>query len=66
MASTVHRLLKVVAFNANGIARQRCELGKQLQDYRIELALLSDTNLKTRERFFITNYHVYGTDRFPG
>jgi hypothetical protein len=38
MASRVHRLLKIIAFNANGIGRQRHELSKQLQDLRIEVA----------------------------
>jgi hypothetical protein len=32
MASRVHRPLKIIAFNANGIGRQRHELSKQLQD----------------------------------
>jgi hypothetical protein len=32
MAASVHRPFIVVAFNANGIARQRYELSKQLQE----------------------------------
>jgi hypothetical protein len=32
MADRIHRLLKVIAFNANGIWRQRYELSKQMQD----------------------------------
>jgi hypothetical protein len=32
MATRVHRPLKVIAFNANGIGRQRYELSKQLKD----------------------------------
>jgi hypothetical protein len=39
---------------------------KQLQDLHIDVALLSETHLKPHERFFIPNYHVYRTDRFPG
>jgi hypothetical protein len=35
MANRVHRPLKVIAYNANGILRQRSELGKQLQDLHI-------------------------------
>jgi hypothetical protein len=62
----IHRLLKVIAFNANGIWRQRCELSKQLQDTYIKVALLSDIYLKSRERFFIPNYNFYRTGRFPG
>jgi hypothetical protein len=29
------------------------------------VALLSETHLKPYERFFIPNYHIYRTDRFP-
>jgi hypothetical protein len=39
MAATVHRSLKVVAFNANGIGRQAYELRKQMQDLKIVMAL---------------------------
>jgi hypothetical protein len=42
MASRVHRPLKIIAFNANGIGRQ---LSKQLQDLIIDVALFSDTYL---------------------
>jgi hypothetical protein len=50
MANRVHRPLKVIAFNANGISRQHYELGKQLQDLRIDVALFSETHLKPHER----------------
>jgi exonuclease III len=66
MASRVHRPLKIIAFNANGIGRQRHELGKQLQDLSIDLALFSETYLKPHERNVITNYHIYRMDRYPG
>jgi exonuclease III len=66
MANRVHRPLKVIAFNANGILRQRYELSKQLQDLNIDVALFSETNLKTHERFNIQNYHIYRIDRHPG
>jgi hypothetical protein len=56
MATRVHRPLKVLAFNANGIGRQRYELSKQLQELRIDVALLSETHLKPYEKFFIPNY----------
>jgi exonuclease III len=65
MATRVHRPLKVVAFNANGIGRQRYELSKQLQEQRVDVALLSETS-KLHERFYIPNYQVYRTDSFPG
>ena len=43
MATKVHRPLKVVAFNANGIGTQRYELSKQMQDLKIDVALFSKT-----------------------
>jgi hypothetical protein len=57
---------KVIAFNANGIRKQRFELRKQHQDQRIDMALLWETFLTPHERFFIPNYHVYRTERHPG
>jgi exonuclease III len=47
MAARVHRLLKVIAFNVNGIWRQCYELSKHVQDLYIDVALLSETHLKT-------------------
>jgi hypothetical protein len=46
--------------------RQRYELSKQLQDLHVDAALFSETRLKPLERFFISNYHFYRTDRYPG
>jgi exonuclease III len=66
MATRVHRYLKVVAFNANGIERRRYELSKQLQEQRINVALFSETHLKPHERFYIPNYQFYRTHLFPG
>jgi hypothetical protein len=66
MATRVQRPLKVIAFNANGIGRQRYELSKQLQDLHVDVALFSQTRLKLHERFFFPNYHFYQTDRHPG
>jgi hypothetical protein len=42
MAARIHRPLKIIAFNENGIWRQRYELSKQMQDLRIDVALLSE------------------------
>jgi hypothetical protein len=61
----VHRPLKAIAFNENGIARQRHELSKQLQDLRIDVALFSEIHLKPHDRFHIQNYHFYRIDRDP-
>jgi hypothetical protein len=46
MAIRVHSQLKIIAFIANGI-RQRHEISKHLQDQKIDVALLSGTQLKT-------------------
>jgi hypothetical protein len=63
MAARVHRPLKVIAFNANGILAQSYKLSKQPQD--LHIVLLSETHLKPHERFFIPNYLYYQTDCFP-
>jgi hypothetical protein len=65
MATRIHRSLRVVAFNANCIGRQRYELSKQLQDLHVDVALFSETHLIPHERFFIPNKHFYRTDCYP-
>jgi hypothetical protein len=65
MTNRVHRPFKVKAFNANGISRQRYELWKQLQDLHIDVALFSETHLKTYELFSLQNYLFYRIDRHP-
>jgi hypothetical protein len=57
MTNRVHRPLKVLAFNANGLGRQSYEISKQLQDLHIDVVLFSETQLKPHDRFFIQNYH---------
>jgi hypothetical protein len=66
MAARVHRPLRVIAFNADGIWRRRYELSKQLQDLHVDVAVLSKAHLKPHERFLIPNYNFYRTGRFPG
>jgi hypothetical protein len=50
MATEVHRPLKVIEFNRNGIWRRRYDFGKQLQDLHINVALLSEINLKSHAK----------------
>jgi hypothetical protein len=57
MTNRIHSPPKVIAFNANGISKQRYGPSKQLQDLRIDVALFSETHLKPHERFYIPNYH---------
>jgi hypothetical protein len=66
MATRIHRPLKIIAFNANGIWRRRYGLRNQLQDLHIDIALFSETHFKPHMRFFIPNYHLFRTDRFLG
>jgi exonuclease III len=65
MTNRVHRPLKVITFNANGIGRQSLEVSKQLQDSHIDVVLFSETYLKSHERFYNRNYYFYRTDRHP-
>jgi hypothetical protein len=53
MATRIHKPLKVFAFNANVIVRQRYDLSKQLQDLHVDVALFSAAHLKPHERFLI-------------
>jgi hypothetical protein len=46
LPTTAHRTLKIIAFDANGIARQAYEVRKQFQDLEIGAALFSETHLK--------------------
>jgi hypothetical protein len=64
--ATVHMTLKISAFNANVIERQAYELRKQMQDIKIDVALFSETHLKSHLRFYISNYHIYRNDRLDG
>jgi hypothetical protein len=43
MTAKVRRPLRVIAFNANDIWRQRYELSKEPQDLHIDVDLLSET-----------------------
>jgi hypothetical protein len=46
--------------------KQRYNLSKQLQDLHVNVTLFSETHLKPHERYFISNYQFYRTDRHPG
>jgi hypothetical protein len=49
MAARVHRPLKVLASNANGIWKHSYEFSNQLQDLYIDVTLLSETSKIPRE-----------------
>jgi hypothetical protein len=61
MTNRIHRPLKVIAFNANGISKQRYELSIQLQDLHTDVVLFSDTHLKSHGRFYIPNVGMLDT-----
>jgi hypothetical protein len=52
MATEIHRLLKVLAFNVNDIGSRRYELSKELQELNVDVALFSETHLKPHDSFF--------------
>jgi hypothetical protein len=65
MVTRIHRPLRIVAFNPDGIWRHRYELSKQLQGLHIDVGLFSETRLKPREKLFVPNYHFYQIDCYP-
>jgi hypothetical protein len=52
MDPRIHRPLKIIAFNADGIWRQRYELTEQLQDLHIDGCVFRDTS-KNRITTFV-------------
>jgi hypothetical protein len=62
MPTRVHRPLKIIAFNANGIGRQAYEARKQLQALKTDASLFSKTHQKPHMRFYIQNSDSYWTD----
>jgi hypothetical protein len=66
LPTTVRRRLKTIAFNANGTGRQAYEVGKELQDLKIDVALFSETHLRLCMGFYIPNYDIYRTDSEDG
>jgi hypothetical protein len=65
LVSRVHRPLKAIAFNANGIGKQSHGLSKQLEDVCIDVDLFLMTRLKSHQRVFSPNLHIYRKDRCP-
>jgi hypothetical protein len=61
MPTTVHRPLKIIAFNVNDIGRRAYEVRKQLQDLKIDMTLFSEKHLTYHMRFYIPNYDIYQT-----
>jgi hypothetical protein len=66
MPSTVHRPLKIIAFNAKSTGKQAYKVRKQLHDLEMDIAVFSVTYLKPHLRFYIPNNCIYQTDREDG
>jgi hypothetical protein len=66
MAVGIHRPLKVMEFNENGIFRQHYEVSKQLQDLYIDVALLSHTNQNSYERLLYSKLSLLSDWPLPG
>jgi hypothetical protein len=65
-AARVHMHHRVVAYNPNGIARQRYGLSKQLQDLHVDAVLLSETHLKPNEGLFYSKLSHLSDRQLPG
>ena len=55
---TRERPLTIMAFNANGIARQSNELEIILYGRKIDILLINETHLKETHKFRLTNYYI--------
>lgn len=71
MNNTTKRLpaqLKVSFWNCQGVQNKKLELQKFLEEYNIDVMLLSETFLKPGSRLAIANYKTYRNDRLlqPG
>jgi exonuclease III len=59
MPTTVHRPLKIITFNVNGIGRWTYKVRKQFQEFKIDMTLFSERHLKPHMRFYVPNYDIY-------
>lgn len=55
--------IKILHWNANGVAKSKLELSDLLHKEKIHIALISETHLKERKKFNISNYNTIRTDR---
>jgi len=53
--------LKIAIWNANGISQRKNEIQAFLIDHKIDIMLISETHLTTKNFFFIKNYFFYDT-----
>ena len=59
----IHRHIKIIYFNANGLNRQKQAFQKFIEDHQIDVALINETFLKPHITFRLANYNVIRNDR---
>ena len=55
-----------MAFNANGIRGQTHELETLLYERNVDIVLLNETHLKSKDKFRMQNYYIYRNNRTDG
>ncbi|GJQ70131.1 hypothetical protein Trydic_g22599 [Trypoxylus dichotomus] len=63
MNCTAPRSLRFATGNAQGISSKKLKFAQFLIDWRIDIALISETWLKTDKKCKIANFHIYRADR---
>lgn len=54
---------RILQWNANGISQHKLELEKFLNNYKIDIALISETHLNSNNNFKLHGYKIYDTKR---
>lgn len=57
-----HTNLKILIWNANGVKSKQYELAQFLQNHKVDIALISETRMKSTARWSLPNYYIYRTD----
>ncbi len=59
-------VLKIVAWNANGLCQHAHELEIYLNTFNIDIILISETHLVIKSKINIKNYNIYYTNHPDG
>lgn len=62
----MHKSLKLVIWNANGLIQHKHEIIIFLELYKIDIMLISETHLTTKSYVNFPNYYLYHTDNPSG
>lgn len=55
--------LSILLWNANGVLQHLNELEYVLHEKRVDIALISETHLTSRSKFYLKGYSIYRSDR---